>query len=278
MLDTRLFGQLTDEERMLMRHIDELAARAEDGAPAFSPFLSPRERFILEQSGSSGDVIRFFWGGYGDAERTLACFLPSYYSYQLEEGASPTPELLAPLVREELPITPLRIKASGSVNLSHRDYMGALLGLGLERSVLGDILPDEEGAIIFVLPSIADFLKSELTGIGRDRVKTIDASLPEDFNYTRTFEPVAGTIASPRLDAVLAEVARLSRESAKEMIRRGFVEHNHFTAADPDAPVRNGDVLSVRRDGKCKGGKFRIDSLDERSAKGRVRLKARKYT
>ena len=285
---------LDDSDRRLLSRADELRARAAGGSPAFSGFLSPREVYILTAFGfetkcrrdelTSQDSIGFFWGGYPDAERKIYISLPGFMAYTLPERENDasdavdfTPAELAELVPEELGrhISRLLIKKSGYVTLSHRDYMGALLGLGIERDHVGDIILVDEGAVVFAEPGIANFLKNSLSAVGRDHVKVAEA--PEDIKLSRDFEAVTGTVASARLDSVVSELTNCSRETAKELIRRGFVEHDHFPAVDADAEVADGDVISVRRDGKVKGGKFVVDKIGELTNKGRVRLFARRY-
>lgn len=271
---------ITDDEQRLLKRCEELFSRAENGAPVTTQFLNLRERYIIEHqlsymfSADDSAPLCFFFGGFPGAQRTLLCFLPSYYRYSLPDNSSPEH-----ILRDELSdaIVPLRIISSGYVKLSHRDYLGSLIGLGLDRSALGDILTDDGGAVIFVLPTVSDVIKNELVHIGRDKVRVCDAGLPDDFNYEPSFENVRGTVASARLDAVLAELICASRESAKTVIRQGLVEHNHFTASEPDVQVADGDIISAKKTSGCKGGKFIIDSLDERSAKGRIRLAARRY-
>ncbi len=272
---------LTDDEKRLIKRCEELYTRAEQGTPSTTAFLNPRERYIIKQrmpylfNESDEAPICFFYGGFPDAQRTLLCFFPAYCRYSITEDDSPVSSF-----RDELgeAILPLKIKSGGFVKLAHRDYLGALIGMGLERSSVGDILVDDDGAIIFVLPSVAGLLKNELTYIGRDKVKVSDISLPEDFNRSPTFDKINGTVASARLDAVVSELANCSRETAKTVIRQGFVEHNHFTADEPDSDVSAGDIISVRKTNGTKGGKFIVDSIDERSAKGRIRLSARRFT
>lgn len=293
--DIQSFSLLTDGERLLLKRAAELRLRAEAGAPAFSDFLSPRERFILSSYGLSSslnaeglkdlDSICFFYGGYPNAERTVYCALPSFYAYSIEDSSSitsdeiHTAELLAGLAKDELDklFGVLRIRASGYVNLSHRDYLGALVGLGLDRSVLGDVLTDEDGAYVLCKNSVSEFIINELTQVGRDKVKVGRSSLPDDFEFKREFETVTGTIASARLDSVVSELARTSRETAKELIRRGYVEHNYFVAEDSDSGVSKGDVVSIKREGKARFGKYIVDDIDGRTGKGRIRLLARKY-
>lgn len=271
---------LTDDEERLIKRCRELFLRANDGVAGASHFLNLRERFIIEHQLSSifsndeSEPLCFFWGGYPNAQRTILWCLPSYSRYNLIEGTH-----LQTVFREEFDgqFVPLKIKTSGYVKLAHRDFLGSLIGLGIERYALGDILPDENGAVIFASLSVSELIKNELSHIGRDKVKVTDITLPDDFNFECTFENVHGTIASPRLDAVVSELARTSRESAKGLIHEGLVEHNHFTASESDREVTNGDIISIRKSSGTKGGKFIIDSLDERSSKGRIRLAARRF-
>lgn len=273
-------SMLTDDERLLLRRCEELYERADGGVVGFSDFLNPRERFIIENQASAffahddSSPLCFFWGGYPSAERVMLCFMPAYLRYSVSEGDTPQTAL-----REEMSgaMIPIRIKTSGYVKLAHRDFLGALIGLGIERTAMGDIIPDTDGAVVFATPSVAQLIKNELTYIGRDKVKAQDATLSEDFDHEREFERISGTVASPRLDAVLSELARTSRENAKSLIAEGLVEHNHFTAVHPDRVVANGDIISVRKKGGIKGGKFIVDSTDTLSSKGRVRLIARRY-
>lgn len=287
---SQIQSALTDEEHMLLKRVGELCSRASDGSPAFSGFLTPRESYIISAFGyasscrrdelTSQEHIGFFWGGYPDAERRLFAALPSFAAYSLPESdgfEGYTGEDLAGLAKDELDLClkPLLIRKSGYVELSHRDYMGALLGLGIDRSHIGDIVLVDEGAVVFADPKIAGFIKTSLTGAGRDRVKVTDAE--GELVLSRRFEPAGGTVASARLDAIVSELANTSRETAKELIRRGLVEHNYFTAADADAVVSKGDVISVRREGRVKGGKFIIDNVGDLTGKGRIRLAARRY-
>lgn len=279
---------MSDEERMLVRRAEELRDRAAGGSAACTDFLSPREAFILASLGfetrrsrselSSEEQFGFFWGGYPEAQRRLYICLPGFYAYSLPDSESEAvePSELAKLFDElSEHLTAIYIKKSGYVELTHRDYMGAILGLGIDRSRIGDIVMTEEGAVVFAEPRIADYIRSSLSEVGRDHVRL--EAVPKDIKLSQSFEALSGTVASARLDSVVSELANTSRETAKELIRRGLVEHNYFEASATDSPVSSGDVISIRREGRVKGGKFIVDSADELTAKGRIRLTARKY-
>ena len=276
-----LTSLLTDDEKRLLARVDEISNRADSGAPGFLGFLNMRERFIIENqrhaifTEDDSEPICFFWGGYEDAERTILFALPSYFRYLLIDGVKKSVAFAGEFSNA---IQPMKMKMSGYVKLAHRDFLGSLIGLGIDRTAIGDILPCDDGAIVFVNPKVAEFIKNELTYIGRDKVKAALISLSDDFTFSRQFEKLNGTVASARLDAVVSELARTSREAAKGLISDGLVEHNYFTAVHCDREVTNGDIISIRKTGATKGGKFVVDSIDTLSQKGRIRLIARRYT
>lgn len=239
-----------------------------------SPFLSPRECFLATQlvKRSSRDAFGVLYGGYDGCERARLLVLPDYLA---DENASWS----AAQVRERVPelaseaVVALVVKGSGYRKLSHRDHLGALLALGLERTVIGDIaVRDEHSAIVFCDARIAPFLLSELSAVGSDKVKVERFKLSPDFTVPREFDTISDTVASPRLDAVVAALTRLSREGAQEALTKGLVEMNYETCDKPDKPVPEGAVISIRGQGK-----FIVRSLSGLTKKGRCRLLADKY-
>lgn len=131
----------------------------------------------------------------------------------------------------------------------HRDYLGAILGLGIRREWVGDILVQEHGAYVFCLPSVAPALL-ELEQVGRTGVKAAAVELAAVPVPERKVRPVTFTVQSARLDAVVSGMFRLSRTSAAAQIRAGAVHLNYTECLRPDAPVAPGDVLSLRGAGK----------------------------
>jgi len=156
---------------------------------------------------------------------------------------------------------------------THRDFLGAALGCGLERGVLGDLFllregdaPDGplEGAHLVVDPEMVTFLEAELTQVGRVTVVTREIPLME----LRAAEPQRkvrrAVVPALRLDAVLAAGFGVSRARAAEAVRRGKVSVNWEPEARPAAPVGEGDALSFRGCGRLEVGPAEITS------KGRV--------
>ncbi|MBE6597659.1 MAG: hypothetical protein E7641_08340 [Ruminococcaceae bacterium] len=261
---------IRDENTLLEARVRDLVAKAEKGEPVFTDFLSPGEvRAVGSMArAASREVSCFFFGGYAEAERQRGFFLPEYIE---------SPERFSDIAQffDGEPVVSLLISGSGYRRLSHRDYLGSLLGLGLERSVLGDIVftdSENEEAILFCDGVIASFLESELQKIANDKVRVSRICVAEDFVPKRSFAHISDTVASPRLDCVVAAVCSLSREKASAAIRGGLCELEYETAEQPDRAVSAPAVLSVRG-----YGKFRINSLSERTRKGRLRLDADKY-
>jgi RNA-binding protein YlmH len=170
-------------------------------------------------------------------------------------------------------LIPLEVRGSGYRTLTHRDYLGAILNLGIEREALGDLcVCDEHHAILFCDAVMCRFLCENLTRVANDAVRVTPVTLPAGFDGCRKFRPVTDTVASPRLDSVVAALASLSRERAQELIRAGAVELDFQIAQKADKPVAEGAVIVVR--GK---GKFIVRALSDKTKKGRFRLAADQY-
>lgn len=266
---------MTSEKELLEARLLDLCQRAQRYEPCMSPFLSPKECFLAAQymKRYARDAFGVLYGGYDDFERARLLVLPNYLA---DEDVS---SWSAADVREHVPelaseaVVALSVQGSGYRELSHRDYLGALLGLGLERAVVGDIaVTDEHSAIVFCDARIAPFLLSELSAVGSDKVKVKSFALTPELSLPRSFEALSDTVASPRLDAVVASLARLSREGARQALARGLVELDYEVCDKPDRTVSEGAIISIRGQGK-----FIVRSLSGLTKKGRYRLLADKY-
>ncbi len=275
--------QLDEDGRQLAARAAELCRRAAYDVAA-SDFLTPREQRIFQaaavQAGGSDRLV--FWGGAVGAERRMALLLPDWLRDEMPPG-DPFSEARGAFLRTlnengvvELSslLVPLTLRVSAYKALTHRDWLGSLMALGIERHVLGDIaVLDEHCAIGFFAARIAPFVKESFTRAGADAVTVEDAAPAADFEIPRTYLRVEGTVASPRLDGVVHALTGLSRAEAALLVTRGEAELNYFPETKPDAAVEDGDVLSVRG-----WGKYRIDSVNAVTRRGRNRVVARKYT
>ena len=270
---------LTDEERLLISRAAELSARCDYSAVA-SSFLSPREQRLIFESGAARGG--FFFGGALGATRRKLVFLPSWMEFEntafsvfsldreklfletlLTYGSEDT-------VREVL--LPVHLKSSGYKKLTHRDWLGSLMSLGIKRETIGDICFFEGEAYVFAEPKAAVFIENELSRAGRDKVSAHICNLPENFVIENEFENITSTIASPRFDSIVRALCSISREDAAKIIESGQAELNYFTETEVDKRVSDGDIISVRG-----YGKFIVDSTGDITKKGRFRLMARKF-
>lgn len=197
-----------------------------------------------------------FWGGYPDAERKLACF--------------GSPELCG--YTEEVPLCYLEIAPVGerfADALSHRDFLGALLSLGLRRSVLGDIRIQNNRGYLVCLEHMAAFIQEQLCQV---RHTTVRCSLVEHLPEAALVlpEPTPLLVASERLDALVAAVYRLSRRESQQLISQGRVAVNDREMQSANAALHPGDRVSVR--GK---GRFIYEGIDASTRKGRLRVLVR---
>ena len=177
-----------------------------------------------------------FDGGYDSAERVRAVFLnPEWGEY--DRG-----NLLAALKIEYRP----------QDTLGHRDVLGALMALGIERDTIGDIISDENSATLICMPEMSKYIIENLTKAGRVGVKVSEISLGELLIRQEELSIKTDTVASLRLDAVLSAAFGLSRAKAVELIAAGRVSYDHLPCEQPTKELAEGALLSVRGLGRAK--------------------------
>ena len=238
------------ENSDLLRRAEDLLSRCEkNGVLTVTHFLTPAERFQLERWAQTQPGCRLvFSGGHPDCERTVGFFLPDY----LEEEWLPLDEHIRAF---EL-CAPFGCPG-------HRDYLGALLGMGIGRERLGDIWVKDNTAVIFCLPGVEKHLLS-IDKVGHDTVRARSLSLEEVTPPERKVKQKSFSVQSLRLDAVVGGLFDLSRTEAARQVEAGTVSLNYEICNRCDSPVHKGDILSLR--GKGKG---RITGLGGTSRKGR---------
>ncbi len=259
------------EQKLFYAKLDDLEKRARGGVLCHSSFMTPSECYKAEkyfESKGNRDKICFF-GGYFAAQRKQIFLLPEYISLSADEVN------ILDIIDDELDesITALKISGSGFRALSHRDYLGSILALGIEREKLGDIcVVDDNSAIIFCSCEVADFLLFELSAIGNDRVRVERIAIDKNMESMQKYQGFTDTVASERLDCVVAALFNLSREKSQNLIKGGFVEFNYETAVKSDSRVEKNDIISARG-----YGKFVVRDISQATKKGRLRLFADKY-
>ena len=238
------------DDEYIEKRLRELAVRtARRGEASFTHFLDLAEAQLALSVGQREGVRTAFFGGYDEAERRMAAYC-----------ADEPPE--------EWPIRAVRIGWRPQFGTpGHRDLLGAVMALGFERERIGDIVPDNDCAWLFAEPEMAEYVASSLDRAGRVSVKaeTVDQipEMPEPAGRT-----VREVVPSLRLDAVLAAGFSLSRSEASEAIARGKVLVDQAQTLKTDAPVREGQLISLRGTGRMK-----VKSVEGETKKGRIAVR-----
>ena len=251
----------TTEDRLLLRRILDQAVAAERKCiPCRTHFLAPREVTLARQLVSAlGLPPHRFEGGYPMAERQVCVFLPDWLE---PEDCS----------EEDLGVTVLRAVWYEGESLTHRDLLGALMGLGVRREMVGDLLVGERSADCLLLPEVTPFLLQNLTQAGRSRLKVQQIGLDEIVVPEVKKKVIRTTVGSLRLDAVGASGFGTSRSKFAEAISGGRVTLNGLECTRADHPVEAGDAISCRGMGKC-----RLTETGGMSRKGRVNITIERY-
>lgn len=262
-----------DPEELLEARIGDALEKCRRGSVAVLSYLSPhgRNRAERELSRRTESARAWFFGGYREAERVCLFLLPDYLLDLLEGPITEyAPDGMEGILGEELTqaVCAVRVRGSGYRVLSHRDYLGSILGLGIERDAIGDIaVQNEHEAVVFCAKGMADFLCTALDKVATDTVRCSLYTVDGDFTDGRKYAPVNDTVASARLDCVVAALTGQSREDAQRSVRSGTVEVNFEPEERVDVQVEPPAWISVRG-----YGRFRLRSFDGETKKGRLRM------
>ena len=247
------------QDRMLLAKVwDKIMAGMHRNIPTHTAFLSPRElemtRFLF---GEPEGLCAF--GGYGDAERKMLCYLPDY----LEEST---------LYEEDSPVVCLRASFYEGDTPSHRDFLGALMGSGIGRETVGDICVGKGVCDFFVTAEIAPYLLQNFIGAGRTKLHLAAIPLSEATIPEPEVKIIHDTVASLRLDSILSAGFRIGRGLAAEAVSAGKAAIDGLPCDRPDKAVKEGAKLSLRGSGKIKLA--RVNGLTK---KGRISVEIHRY-
>ncbi len=250
---------MNKDEQIVLKRVRDLAYQADTrGYTTYTDFLNMNEQSIFLTNLKELPPVHYqMWGGYEDAERKMIAFFTS-------------DEILA----NEYDIKMLEIKPANAKfadSLSHRDYLGALMNMGIERCRLGDILIKDNCGYVFTDSIIGSYIESSLTKI---KHTTVTCSLKEieEIDVTPEFREIRTTIASARLDAAIAAVFKTSRSSITGLISGGKVFVNSKLIESNSYTLKDDDIVSVRGHGK-----FIFKGINNQTKKGRLSATFLKY-
>lgn len=241
-----------DSDLLLARVKDLYNLCEKTGVPKFLGFLTPSQSAIVQKQ-LIGKAKHNFFGGYDMAERTMLCFLPDWCD------------------EPQYPISAITFTYRKCDKLGHRDFLGALMALGIVREAVGDILVEDGRAVVFVHSELADFISSQIEKIGSVGV-TITKGFAGPLPTCGKKQEFVSTIASSRIDCVVSALCNFSRREAAERISDGMVSVNSLACEKTTRTIVEGDIVTIRQKGR-----FEILSCSEFSKKGRIILKYNKY-
>lgn len=246
-----------NETEKLKKRFSELAERADkQWRIVCSDFLTLDEQSIL--CSSYYPVPVQLLGGYETAERKVACF----GSFELEE------------IKSELPVSCLEISPVSQKfadKLSHRDFLGALMNLGIKRETLGDIIVYENSGYVYCLEKISDYIVENLSCVKHTTVKCKRVSAPPVDSIALP-EETCITVSSDRTDVLIASVFKLSRSAVNPLFVQGkvFISGKQITSSSHQ--LKAGDIISVRG-----YGRFIFCDVEGKTKKDRLRVIIRKF-
>ena len=249
-------------DELIVSKIEDKIRQCRDGYYVTATgLLDSHEQALAKQvMMHSADVRTFLWGGYEGAERRMLVCVPADLPISDEEAVDGL-------------VMVLRVtKPAMSRALSHRDYLGSVLGLGIERRLTGDILVRDDGADIFIVPEIADFLMREYHQAGRTEVKTSVVPACEVIVPEMRCEIIKDTVSSVRLDSVISSAFRVSRNTAAEAVRSGLVSVDHAECLKVDAKVEEGAILVMKGKGKAM-----LEAIGKESKKNRTWIRIKRF-
>lgn len=250
------------KDAFFIGHMQDLAERSfRQGFPLFSDFLTTSQLQVLSGMLHTWDGVKVsFWGGSYDCEYVMAGFFPAGYP-ECESSYFP------------IDILHITTSQNGDKTLTHRDFLGAIMNLGIERSKIGDLRIAEGDAYVCCHRDFSIYIIENLSFVGHEsvtchRIEEEHAKLPG-----RQYEEYTRSIASPRLDNVISAATGVSRTKAAQFIRQGLVIINHKECSSVSFHCRDDSLITVRG-----FGKFRI-MIPENSytKKGKQKIIIYKY-
>ncbi len=250
-------AQESEDKLLLARIWDKYEQMERRASPTATVFLSPREQ-IMAQALMNSTGVRSgyrFDGGYENAERKLMVFLPEW-----AEDAD-----------DEIAFVRAGFHGADST-LTHRDILGSLMGLGITREKVGDILISPHSADVVISPQMVEFLLREWSSAGRVRLTVTQIAREELREPQVKITQVSDTVSSLRLDAVVAAAFSMSRGKAADLIAAGKVSLDHTPCIKGDKTVGQDSVITARGFGKAV-----VRECSRVSKKGRIILVIDRY-
>lgn len=249
----------TPDDRVLLAKIwDKISAGMRKNIPANTGFLTLRELDMCRYLFGTQEGL-FPFGGYADAERQMLVYLPEYLTTDF-------------LYEEDAPLVCLRATFFDGDTPSHRDFLGALMGIGIARETVGDICVSKGQCDFFVTAEITPYILQNFIGAGRTKVHLEIIPLAEVTVPEPETKEIRDTVASVRLDSIISSGFRIGRSAAVQHVNAGKVAIDGLPCEKPDKAIEEGAKISVRGLGKIK-----LRSINGQTKKGRISIIIDRY-
>lgn len=249
---------LQEERLIAAQALDKAETILRGQEIAVTNFLNPHQIDIVEKVISQIAQIKYrFFGGFAQSERQRLVMIPEYMIWEMVK----------------IPLAYLEIIGKFDFQpVSHRDYLGSCLALGLRREMFGDILLQANGAQLIVVPEIVESIKLNLKRIHQVSVTVIEITEEQLILPEERVKEINTTIASLRLDAVASAGFSKSRTKMAQDIKMEKVKVNFKTVTNPARLIAYGDVISIRGRGRVE-----IKNIAGETRKGRIKLCINRY-
>lgn len=218
-------------------------------------FLNPFEiKNAIDILNSEQDLNYKITGGYKNAERQIIYIFPYYIEQETLENN-------------------LRfIQIEGNFkfkSISHRDYLGALLNLGIKREKIGDIIIHDKFCQVIVSEDICDFIIIHLEKVSRNKVKVKEITVKDIEESMQTFKEISFTVSSLRIDSIISGVYNISRNESLKLIKGEKIHLNYEKITSPSREVKKDSLISARGYGRA------IIQIGDLTKKGRIKIRAK---
>ena len=250
-------SQSKEDEVLLARVYERITLAAQKNIPASSCFLSKREQMLVQELLRGEDFQ--FYGGADTAEREVCCYVPDYLDDSwLSSGDGPIAAVRASFFEED--------------KLTHRDFLGSLMGSGIKRETVGDIYVSAGSCDFLVLREILPYVLQNLTSAGRTKLHVAEIPISALQVPQQAVKTVRDTVPSLRLDGVVSSGFSISRGKAADYIAAGKAELNYLPCLKGDKQVSEGDLISIRG-----LGKLRLEHIGGNTRKGRNSIEISRF-
>lgn len=253
------FSSSSEDELFLRKVFDKMESARLKGIPSYTRFLSPAQFVKAKKMAEYCGADFAFTSGWDKGERCVMAFLPDWME-EIPDG-------------EDCPVAVIMGEFAGEyASVSHRDVLGALMGLGIERDTVGDINISENRLYFAVLREITPYIMQNFISAGRAKISIREIS-PKDAEIAdMPSKLIKTTVSSLRIDSILSSGFNMSREKSAALIKSGKVTVDHEECLKPDKLISQGTAITARG-----SGKICLEEVGKATKKGRTSIVIRKF-